>query len=128
MVEVGVDVPAATCMVVLGAERFGLATLHQLRGRVGRGHTQSYAFLGYEPKLTPAGMQRLRAMKDSHDGFELAEIDLQQRGPGQLLGLRQAGLQELRVADLARDLDLARQARAMVRGVQESPVVANYRR
>ena len=111
VVEVGVDVAAATGMVVLGAERFGLATLHQLRGRVGRGARPGYAFLVYTPPLAAAGVARLRALKETGDGFELAERDLAQRGPGELLGLRQAGLPELRVAELGRDLELARQAR-----------------
>lgn len=111
VVEVGVDVAAATGMVVLGAERFGLATLHQLRGRVGRGARPGYAILVYAPPLTAAGAERLRALKESGDGFELAERDLAQRGPGELLGLRQAGLPELQVAELGRDLELARQAR-----------------
>ena len=114
VVEVGVDVPAATCMVVLNAERFGLATLHQLRGRVGRGEAQSYAFLVYDPSLTPRGVQRLRAMLRAHDGFAIAELDLGQRGPGELLGLRQAGLPQLRVADLAGDIELAQLARERV--------------
>ena len=111
VVEVGVDVAGATCMVVLGAERFGLATLHQLRGRVGRGPRQAYAFLVYDPTLPPTGIARLRALKESGDGFVIAEHDLMQRGPGELLGLRQAGLPELRVADLSRDFELARLAR-----------------
>ena len=115
VVEVGVDVAAASGMVVLGAERFGLATLHQLRGRIGRGARPGYAFLIYAPPLTAAGAERLRAMKESGDGFELAERDLAQRGPGELLGLRQAGLPELRVAELGRDLELARQARSDAR-------------
>ena len=116
VVEVGVDVAAATGMVVLGAERFGLATLHQLRGRVGRGARPGYAFLVYTPPLAAAGAERLRALKETGDGFELAERDLAQRGPGELLGLRQAGLPELRVAELGRDLELARQARRDARG------------
>ena len=116
VVEVGVDVAAATGMVVLGAERFGLATLHQLRGRVGRGARPGYAFLVYTPPLAAAGVARLRALKETGDGFELAERDLAQRGPGELLGLRQAGLPELRVAELGRDLELARQARRDARG------------
>ena len=111
VVEVGVDVANAVGMVVLGAERFGLATLHQLRGRVGRGSRQGYAFLVYAAPLGAAGAARLRAMKETGDGFEIAERDLTQRGPGELLGLRQAGLPELRIADLGRDLELARQAR-----------------
>ena len=114
VVEVGVDVANATGMVVFGAERFGLATLHQLRGRVGRGSRQGYAYLVYGEPLSDAGAERLRAMKESGDGFEIAERDLGLRGPGQLLGLRQAGLPELRVAELPRDLELALQARTEV--------------
>jgi ATP-dependent DNA helicase RecG len=114
VVEVGVDVVDATCIVVFGAERFGLATLHQLRGRVGRGVRQGYAFLVYGEPLSEAGTGRLRAMKASTDGFEIAEHDLGLRGPGQLLGLRQAGLPELRVAELPRDLPLALRARAEI--------------
>lgn len=115
VVEVGVDVPAATCLVVLSAERFGLATLHQLRGRVGRGPAQAYAYLTYDPALTAGGVARLKAVKQAADGFKIAELDLAQRGPGELLGLRQAGLPELRVADLASDIELARMARDRVR-------------
>ena len=115
VVEVGVDVANATGMVVLGAERFGLATLHQLRGRVGRGSRQGYAFLVYAAPLSVAGVARLRAMKETSDGFEIAERDLTQRGPGELLGLRQAGLPELRMAELARDLELAQHARCDAR-------------
>ncbi len=114
VVEVGVDVANATGIVVFGAERFGLATLHQLRGRVGRGARQGYAYLVYGEPLSEAGAKRLRAMKESSDGFEIAERDLGQRGPGQLLGLRQAGLPELRVAELPRDLPLALRARAQI--------------
>ena len=114
VVEVGVDVANATGIVVFGAERFGLATLHQLRGRVGRGTRQGYAYLVYGEPLSEAGAERLRAMKESSDGFEIAERDLGQRGPGQLLGLRQAGLPELRVAELPRDLPLALHARAQI--------------
>ena len=111
VVEVGVDVTNAAGMVVLGAERFGLATLHQLRGRVGRGPRQGYAFLVYSSSLAATGAARLRALKECADGFEIAERDLTLRGPGELLGLRQAGMPELRVADLGRDLALAQQAR-----------------
>ena len=114
VVEVGVDVTGATGIVVFGAERFGLATLHQLRGRVGRGARQGYAYLVYGEPLSAAGAERLRAMKACSDGFEIAERDLGLRGPGQLLGLRQAGLPELRVAELPRDLPLALEARAAI--------------
>ena len=111
VVEVGVDVANATAVVVLGAERFGLATLHQLRGRVGRGTRPGYAYLVYGDSLSDAAAGRLRAMREASDGFEIAERDLVQRGPGELLGLRQAGLPALRVADLPRDLGLALLAR-----------------
>ncbi|HET6451220.1 MAG TPA: ATP-dependent DNA helicase RecG [Spirochaetia bacterium] len=101
VVEVGVDVANATCMVVEHAERFGLSTLHQLRGRVGRGESQSYAFLVYGQKLTPEGVQRLKIMMETTDGFAIAESDMRLRGPGELLGVRQSGFLNFRVADLA---------------------------
>jgi ATP-dependent DNA helicase RecG len=100
VVEVGVDVANATCMVVEHAERFGLSTLHQLRGRVGRGLDQSYAFLVYGQKLTPEGIQRLKIMMETTDGFRIAESDMRLRGPGELLGVRQSGFLNFRVADL----------------------------
>jgi ATP-dependent DNA helicase RecG len=100
VVEVGVDVPNATCMVVEHAERFGLSTLHQLRGRVGRGGEQSYAFLVYGRKLTAEGIQRLKIMKETTDGFRIAEEDMRLRGPGELLGVRQSGFLNFRTADL----------------------------
>ena len=100
VVEVGVDVANATCMVVEHAERFGLSTLHQLRGRVGRGNDQSYAFLLYGGKLTPEGIERLKIMKETNDGFQIAERDLRLRGPGELLGVRQSGFLNFRVANL----------------------------
>jgi ATP-dependent DNA helicase RecG len=100
VVEVGVDIPNATCMVVEHAERFGLSTLHQLRGRVGRGAEQSYAFLVYGKKLTEDGIRRLKIMKESTDGFRIAEEDMRLRGPGELLGVRQSGFLCFRVADL----------------------------
>ena len=105
VVEVGVDVANAACMVVEHAERFGLSTLHQLRGRVGRGTAQSYAFLVYGDDLTPEGVERLKIMKETTDGFRIAERDLALRGPGELLGVRQSGFLRFRVADLARDAD-----------------------
>lgn len=128
VVEVGVDVANAAGMVVLGAERFGLATLHQLRGRVGRGPRQGYAFLVYSSSLAATGAARLRALKESADGFEIAEHDLTLRGPGELLGLRQAGMPELRVADLGRDRALAQQARRDARSAlaaADSPPAAD---
>ena len=115
VVEVGLDVPNATCMVVEHAERFGLAALHQLRGRIGRGTDPAYAFFVYGTDLTPQAAERLRAVKEHADGFALADLDLAQRGPGELAGTRQAGLPRLRAARLADDLDLMRQAQADAR-------------
>ncbi len=100
VVEVGVDVANATCMVVEHAERFGLSTLHQLRGRVGRGPDQSYAFLVYGQKLTEEGVQRLKIMMETTDGFRIAEADMRLRGPGEMLGVRQSGFLNFRTADL----------------------------
>ena len=112
VLEVGVDVPNANCLVVQQAERFGLASLHQLRGRVGRGPRQSYAFLVYGEDLSEAGASRLKAVLGTNDGFALAEEDLRLRGPGEFLGARQSGALRLGVADLARDWEICRAARA----------------
>jgi ATP-dependent DNA helicase RecG len=111
VVEVGIDVPNATCMVVEHAERFGLSTLHQLRGRVGRGPDQSYVFLVYGKMLTPDGIERLKIMKETTDGFLIAERDMRLRGPGELLGVRQSGFLDFRVADLVVHGQLLFQAR-----------------
>ena len=110
VIEVGVDVPSATMMVVEHAERFGLAQLHQLRGRVGRGDRQSYCVLVGDPK-TPEGWQRLQIMEQTQDGFVLAEEDLKIRGPGNILGTEQSGLPPLRVANLSADMRLLSVAR-----------------
>ncbi|HEX3630969.1 MAG TPA: ATP-dependent DNA helicase RecG [Casimicrobiaceae bacterium] len=106
VVEVGVDVPNATVMIVEHAERFGLSQLHQLRGRVGRDRHQSYCFLLYQYPLSEDARERLRAMTDTADGFEIAERDLRLRGPGDFFGTRQAGLPTFRTIDLVRDRDL----------------------
>ena len=111
VIEVGVDVPNASVMVVDHAERFGLAQLHQLRGRVGRGAARSYCVLLTGTKLNETAEARLDAMVRTQNGFELAELDLEQRGPGEFFGTRQAGLPEFRIADLLRDratLELAK--------------------
>jgi ATP-dependent DNA helicase RecG len=111
VIEVGVDVPNATVMVIEHADRFGLAQLHQLRGRVGRGAAKSFCILVTNAQITPEADLRLNAMVQTQDGFALAELDLQQRGPGEFFGTKQAGLPEFRVANLARDRDLLELAR-----------------
>ena len=113
VIEVGVDVPNATIMIVQEADRFGLAQLHQLRGRVGRGAEQSYCLLVSRAKeeLTESARERLEAMVATTDGFELAERDLEIRGGGQLLGARQSGLSDLRFARITRDRELLEAAR-----------------
>ncbi|HEY2467215.1 MAG TPA: ATP-dependent DNA helicase RecG [Terracidiphilus sp.] len=125
VVEVGVDVPNATVMVVEHAERFGLAQLHQLRGRVGRGAAKSYCILITGPKVSEQAEERLSAMVRTQDGFELAELDLSMRGPGEFFGTRQAGLPDFRVANLIRDralLELAkREAEHFVKSPGEYP-------
>jgi ATP-dependent DNA helicase RecG len=115
VIEVGVDVANATVMVVEHAERFGLAQLHQLRGRVGRGSAKSYCILITGDRISPGGEERLNAMVRTQDGFELAELDLSLRGPGEFFGTRQAGLPEFRVSNIVRDrqlLELAKQEAA----------------
>ncbi|MFM7434016.1 MAG: ATP-dependent DNA helicase RecG [Gammaproteobacteria bacterium] len=106
VIEVGVDVPNATLMVIENAERMGLAQLHQLRGRVGRGTYESSCVLLYRAPMGPLARARLNAIRDTNDGFEIARRDLELRGPGELLGTRQTGLARMRVADLIRDADL----------------------
>jgi ATP-dependent DNA helicase RecG len=112
VIEVGVDVPNASLMVIENAERMGLAQLHQLRGRVGRGVHQSSCVLLYRSPLSEMARARLAAIRDTNDGFQIARRDLALRGPGELLGRRQTGLAQLRVADLARDADMLDEVRA----------------
>ncbi|HEX6570476.1 MAG TPA: ATP-dependent DNA helicase RecG [Steroidobacteraceae bacterium] len=106
VIEVGVDVPNASLMVIENSERMGLAQLHQLRGRVGRGSVESTCVLLYQAPLTPIARERLAVLRETSDGFEVARKDLELRGPGELLGTRQTGLMQLRVADLTRDADV----------------------
>jgi ATP-dependent DNA helicase RecG len=106
VIEVGVDVPNASLMIIENAERLGLAQLHQLRGRVGRGSADSFCLLVYQAPLSQLGKARLQVLRDSADGFVIAEKDLELRGPGEVLGTRQTGLLQLRIADLQRDAHL----------------------
>ena len=106
VVEVGVDVPNASLMVIENAERMGLSQLHQLRGRVGRGREASHCILLYKPPLTDVAEARLRVLRSTTDGFAIAQKDLELRGPGEVLGTRQTGLMQLRVANIVRDADL----------------------
>ena len=112
VIEVGIDIANATVMLIEHAERFGLATLHQLRGRVGRGSDQSYCLLVGEAR-TPEARSRIAAMLASTDGFKIAEQDLQIRGPGEFFGTRQSGLPEFKIADVVNDFALLSQAREM---------------
>jgi len=112
VVEVGVDVPNANCMVIEHAERFGLSALHQLRGRVGRGQEQAYCFLVYSDKYTDDGKARLNVMRENTDGFVIAEEDLKLRGPGQIAGTEQSGYLSLGIANPIRDIDALTNARA----------------
>jgi ATP-dependent DNA helicase RecG len=106
VIEVGVDVPNASLMVIENAERMGLAQLHQLRGRVGRGAAESTCVLLYRTPLTEIARERLAVMRATNDGFEISRKDLELRGPGEMLGTKQTGLMQMRVADLLRDADL----------------------
>lgn len=111
VIEVGVDVPNASVMVIENAERFGLSQLHQLRGRVGRGAEQSYCILLTGQKITTEGRQRIKTMVDTNDGFEIAEMDLRLRGPGDLAGTQQSGILDLKLADVIRDEKILKAAR-----------------
>ena len=111
VIEVGVDVPNATVMVIQNAEKFGLSQLHQLRGRVGRGADKSYCFLISSHKLTTDAKTRLSTLVSSNDGFEIAEVDLKLRGPGDILGTRQSGLINLKLSSLVKDYDILDLAR-----------------
>ena len=106
VIEVGIDVPDATIMVIENAENFGLSQLHQLRGRVGRSEKKSYCILLYGKKYGMNGKKRLGILRDSNDGFFIAEEDLKMRGSGELLGTKQSGFPEFKIADLSLDSDL----------------------
>ena len=120
VIEVGVDVPNASLMVIENAERLGLSQLHQLRGRVGRGAVKSYCVLLYGGRLSDTAQRRLNVMRESNDGFVIAEEDLRLRGPGEWLGTRQTGALAFRIVDLMRDEDWMAPAREMAQAVMTS--------
>jgi ATP-dependent DNA helicase RecG len=120
VIEVGVDVPNASLMIVENAERMGLSQLHQLRGRVGRGAKQSHCVLVYKPPLGQLARERLAVLRNSNDGFVVAQRDLELRGPGELLGTRQTGLPDYRIADLARDAKLMPQVQIAAESMQRN--------
>ncbi len=119
VIEVGVDVPNASLMVIENPERLGLSQLHQLRGRIGRGHAASHCILLYQAPLSHAGKTRLRVLRESNDGFYIAQKDLELRGPGQVLGTQQTGVMNFRVADIARDASLLEDVREASELLQE---------
>lgn len=121
VIEVGVDVPNASLIVIENPERLGLAQLHQLRGRVGRGALKSYCALMYHPPLSHNGKERLQVMRESNDGFVIAEKDLELRGPGEVLGTRQTGMVEFRIADLQRDQEWLPEVKAIAPLVFDKP-------
>ncbi len=120
VIEVGVDVPNASLMIIENAERMGLSQLHQLRGRVGRGAAQSHCVLLYKPPLGRIAKERLAVLRDTNDGFVVAQRDLELRGPGELLGTRQTGLPDYRVANLVRDADLMPQVQITAEAIRKS--------
>ncbi|MCH8499392.1 MAG: ATP-dependent DNA helicase RecG [Marinobacter sp.] len=123
VIEVGVDVPNASLIIIENPERLGLAQLHQLRGRVGRGHQASYCVLMYHPPLSQNGKARLQALRESQDGFYIAEKDLEIRGPGEVLGTRQTGLMQFRLADFERDKGWIEDVREIAPRVMSEPRV-----
>jgi ATP-dependent DNA helicase RecG len=125
VIEVGIDVPNATVMLIEGSERFGLAALHQLRGRIGRGQHDSYCFLIADSKA-PGTLERLQALEKSSDGFRLAQIDLELRGPGQIYGKRQHGVLDLKLADISDTKFLAHVRSEALKFLSKPEVMLKY--
>ena len=119
VIEVGVNVPNASVMIIESAERFGLSQLHQLRGRVGRGADQSYCILMSGNKRSQEAQTRLQTMVQTNDGFEIAEVDLRLRGPGNLMGTQQSGVLQLKIADLLKDQEILKTARYYAKKIVE---------
>jgi ATP-dependent DNA helicase RecG len=126
VIEVGVNVPNATVMVIENAERFGLAQLHQLRGRVGRGSEQAYCILMTSTQLNSKSRERLRTMVRSNDGFEIADVDLQLRGPGDLLGVQQSGALDFKIADLMQDGEILQSARTAAQNILKEDAMLTH--
>ena len=129
VIEVGVDVPNASVMVIESAERFGLSQLHQLRGRVGRGADQSYCILMSGDKLSEDAKVRIQTMCETNDGFKIAEVDMKLRGPGDMAGTQQSGIPDLKVADLTHDshiIQMARTAASKVLDIDPALVSDEY--
>uniref|UniRef100_UPI0030F6B51B helicase-related protein n=1 Tax=uncultured Wocania sp. TaxID=2834404 RepID=UPI0030F6B51B len=125
VIEVGVNVPNASVMIIESAERFGLSQLHQLRGRVGRGAEQSYCILMTSHKLTNDSKTRLETMVRTNDGFEIAEVDLRLRGPGDIMGTQQSGVLNLKIADIIKDNDILQSARFYAKKIlQNDPTLS----
>jgi ATP-dependent DNA helicase RecG len=125
VIEVGVNVPNASVMIVESSERFGLSQLHQLRGRVGRGAEQSYCILMTSRKLSQNSKTRIETMVRSSDGFEIAEVDLKLRGPGDIMGTQQSGILNLRIADIVKDKDILEQSRYYAKSIlKQDPSLA----
>ena len=122
VIEVGINVPNASVMIIENAERFGLSQLHQLRGRVGRGAEQSYCILMSDYKISTEGKIRLETMCRTNDGFEIAETDLKLRGPGDLMGTQQSGIVDLKLANLTQDADLIEVCRHAAQDVIEDDI------
>ena len=126
VIEVGVNVPNASVMIIESAERFGLSQLHQLRGRVGRGAEQSYCILMTSHKISEDGRTRLETMVRSNDGFEIAEVDLKLRGPGDIMGTQQSGVLNLKIADIVKDKAILEQARYYAKKVLKGDPTLSY--
>ena len=120
LIEVGIDVENASIMAIFNPERFGLASLHQLRGRVGRGKNPGFLFLLIDKKLSNEVMQRLQVIESTCDGFKIAEVDLKLRGPGNLMGTQQSGVLNLRIADIVKDAPLLKLARTTAMNLLEN--------
>jgi ATP-dependent DNA helicase RecG len=123
VIEVGVDVPNSSVMIIENPERLGLSQLHQLRGRVGRGSVESFCVLMYHAPLSKQGKARLAVMRETTDGFIIAEKDLELRGPGEVLGTRQTGMMQFKIADLQRDKDLLERVRQVAEPISRNPSI-----